>query len=138
MLLNIPVTIAPLIVYNLVGLGLLGDYRNGAIWNTDVFSVGMVSGATFTLELGYLMVLAGLVFLFIEIVKATHTSSPTIFDHAFSMLVFIIYLIEFIAIGYCATSVFFILTMIALIDVVGGFTITIRASRRDFGFEKSV
>ncbi|MEJ1159928.1 hypothetical protein [Prosthecomicrobium sp. N25] len=137
MLMNIPFTVAPLIVYNLVGLGLLGDYRNGAVWATDILNVTMVSGATFTLELGYLMVLAGLVFLFVEIVKATHTSSPTIFDHALSMVVFIIYLIEFIAIGYCATSVFFTLTMIALIDVVGGFTITIRSARRDFGFEKA-
>ena len=137
MLRNIPFTIVPLIVYNLVGIGLVGDHRNGAIWNEDILTISMVSGAPFTLELGYLMVLAGLIFLFVEIVKATHTSSPTIVDHAMSMVIFIIYLIEFIAVGYCATSVFFILMMIALLDVVGGFTITIRGSRRDFAYERT-
>lgn len=137
MLRNIPFTIVPLIVYNLVGIGLVGDYRNGAIWNEDILTISMVSGASFTLELGYLMVLAGLIFLFIEIVKATQTSSPTVIDHAMSMVIFIVYLIEFIAVGYCATSVFFILMMIALLDVVGGFTITIRGARRDFAYDRT-
>lgn len=137
MLRNIPFTIVPLIVYNLVGIGLVGDYRNGAIWNEDILTISMVSGASFTLELGYLMVLAGLIFLFVEIVKATQTSSPTVIDHAMSMVIFIVYLIEFIAVGYCATSVFFILMMIALLDVVGGFTITIRGARRDFAYDRT-
>lgn len=137
MLMNVPFTIVPLIVYNLVGLGLFGDYNNRTTWSGDVLTFRLVSGNDFVLELGYLMVLAGLIFLFIEIIKATHTASPTIFDHALSMLVFIVYLIEFIAVGYCATSVFFILMMISLLDVVGGFTITIRGSRRDFAYEKA-
>lgn len=136
MLMNIPFTLAPLIVYNLVGLGLLGNY-GPATWANPVLTIPLVSGAEFTLELGYLMVLAGLVFLFIEILKATHTSSPSVFDHGLSMGVFILYLIEFIAVSYCATSVFFILMIIALIDVVGGFTITIRGARRDFAYERT-
>ena len=135
MLLNIPFTLAPLIVYNLVGLGLMGSYGPGT-WANPVLTVPLVSGAEFTLELGYLMVIAGLVFLFIEIIKATHTAGPSIFDHGLSMAVFIIYLVEFIAVSFCATSVFFVLLVIALIDVVGGFTITIRGARRDFGYER--
>ena len=72
----------------------------------------------------------------VEIVKATRTSAPTIVDHAMSLAVFIGYLVEFLTVAGAATSVFFILMAIALIDVVGGFTITIRGARRDFGYSR--
>lgn len=136
MLMNIPFTLAPLIVYNLVGLGLLGPYTE-VIWENPILRVTMMSDVEFKLTLGALMIIAGLGFLFIEILKATHTSTTSILDHGISMGVFIIYLIEFITVGYCATSVFFILMIIALIDVVGGFTITIRGARRDFAYERN-
>jgi uncharacterized membrane protein len=33
------------------------------------------------------------------------------------------------------TSVFLMLTLMCFVDVVAGFTVTISAARRDFGFE---
>ena len=135
MLLNVPLTLAPLLVYNLVIAGLFGA-TPGDPWTQPVFTVTMVSDARFTLLLGDLLILAGLTCLFVEIVKATRTSSPTIVDHALSLGVFIAHLIEFLTVAGAATSVFFILTGIALIDVIGGFTITIRGARRDFGFDR--
>jgi hypothetical protein len=47
-------------------------------------------------------------------------------------------LVEFILWAPFATSTYAILMVISLIDVVGGFTITIRTARRDFGLERSV
>ena len=82
------------------------------------------------------LIVAALACLFVEIVKATRTSAPTIVDHAMSLAVFIAYLVEFLTVAGAATSVFFILMAIALIDVVGGFTITIRGARRDFGYSR--
>lgn len=136
MLFNVPLTLAPLIVYNLVGIGLFGP-GTGDPWTQTVFAVTLVSDGRFTMTLGDIMIVAALFFLFIEIVKATRSASPTIVDHAMSMSVFIVYLVEFIAVLYCATSVFFILMTIALIDVIGGFTITIRTARRDFAYERA-
>ena len=49
------------------------------------------------------------------------------------MLLFIGALVEFIMIPEAMTSPFLTLLMIMLVDVVGGFTITIRGARRDFG-----
>ncbi|MCG8561936.1 MAG: hypothetical protein MI824_19235, partial [Hyphomicrobiales bacterium] len=52
--------------------------------------------------------------------------------HALSTVVFIICIIEFLVVPEAATSLFFFITIIALIDVIAGFSVTIRAARRDF------
>lgn len=137
MLLNVPLTLAPLVVYNLVIAGLVGA-APGDPWTQPVFTVAMVSDARFTLLLGDVLIVGALICLFVEIVKATRTSSPTIVDHALSLAVFVVHLVEFLTVGAAATSVFFILTAITVIDVVGGFTITIRGARRDFGFDRGM
>lgn len=134
MLLNIPLTIAPLLVYNLVVFGILGDTSGqGETWLQPIFTVQMVSGARWTLFLGDLMIIAGMVILFFEILKATRTGPGSIVDHLLSTLVFAVYLVEFLIVAKAADSIFFILMVISLIDVVGGFSITIRGARRDFG-----
>ena len=135
MFFNIPLTLAPLLVYNLQILGIFGTTA-GDPWVQPVFTLAMVSDARFTLLFGDLLIVAALVCLFVEIVKATRTSAPTIVDHAMSLAVFVVHLIEFLTVAGAATSVFFILMVIALIDVVGGFTITIRGARRDFGYDR--
>ncbi len=135
MLFNIPLTLAPLLVYNLQILGLFGA-TPGDPWVQPVFTVTMVSDARFTLLFGDVLIVAALACLFIEIVKATRTSSPTIVDHTMSLAVFIVHLVEFLTVAGAASSVFFILMAITLIDVVGGFTITIRGARRDFGYDR--
>lgn len=134
MLLNIPLTIAPLIVYNLVVFGLLGDATGqGDPWFQPIFTIEMVSGARWTLVLGDLMIITGMVLLFFEILKATRTGPGSIVDHLLSTLVFAVYLVEFLVFREAAHSIFFTLMIISLIDVVGGFSITIRGARRDFG-----
>ena len=135
MFFNIPLTLAPLLVYDLQLFGLFGR-TPGDPWVQPVLTLSMVSDARFTLLFGDLLIVAALLCLFVEIVKATRTASPTIVDHAMSLVVFIVYLIEFLTVAGAATSVFFILMVVALIDVVGGFTITIRGARRDFGFDR--
>jgi FtsH-binding integral membrane protein len=136
MFLNIPLTLAPFLVYNLQLLGVFGA-AGGDPWVQPVFTLAMMSDARFTLLFGDMLIIAGLVCLFVEIVKATRTSAPTIVDHSMSLAVFIVHLIEFLTVAGAATSVFFILMVITLIDVVGGFTITIRGAKRDFGFERN-
>jgi hypothetical protein len=72
--------------------------------------------------------------LFIEIVKATYTSTTSLIDHGLSMLVFVACLIEFLITPLAANSVFFMIMVAALIDVVAGYTIGIRVARRDLTF----
>lgn len=130
-ILSIPLTLIPLIAYNLIAMG-----GNGTpdVWSTEVFSVDMLSGARFTMVTGDVLITGGLVALFIEILKATRIGTVSLTDHIFSILAFVAYLVEFLLVGFAATSVFFILMVIALIDGIAGFSITIAGARRDVSF----
>jgi hypothetical protein len=52
-------------------------------------------------------------------------------DHALSMLIFIICLVELLTVRQAATSVFFFITVASAIDVIAGYSIGIRVARRD-------
>jgi hypothetical protein len=45
--------------------------------------------------------------------------------------VFVAYLLEFVLVAEAATSLFFILTAIALIDLLAGFAVSLRTATRD-------
>jgi hypothetical protein len=131
---TIPLTLAPLIVFNLFALGIIGA-GPGDPWLAPLFTVELPSGARLTPTSGDLLIVGAIGLLFAEILKATRTGSTTLADHLLSMLVFVIYLIEFVAVPQAAHSTFLILTVIAFIDVVAGFSVTIRTARRDIGFD---
>jgi hypothetical protein len=135
MLATVPLTLAPLIVYNLFSLGLIGA-GPGDPWLQPLFTVEMVSGARFTPTSGDLLLIGAITLLFGEILKATRTGSTTVADHVASLVVFIVYLIEFLVVPQAAHSTFLLLTVIAFIDVVAGFSITISTARRDIGFDR--
>lgn len=125
----LPMTIIPLILYNLLMI-------MGVDLSTSLVGDGitMMSGGVWKLTWGDLLLLIGIVVLFIEIVKATYTGTASMIDHGLSMVVFIIFLVEFLLVSQAATSVFFLLMMSSLIDVIAGFTIGIRVAKRDIGF----
>ena len=138
MLTAIPLTIIPLILYNLVAV-IFPEATPGVTWTGELFGLTMVSGARWALTLGDVMVAVAIACLFFEIMKSGRTGNATIVNHILSTIVLVIYIIEFILVYAAATSVFFILTLIALFDVIAGFTITIRTASRDVtynsGFE---
>ena len=126
MFLTFPFLLLSVIAYNAI------VFMTGTTFETAVTQVPMISGAVWTLTLGDLLVMATLVLLFVEILKATRTGGNSLIDHALSTIVFIVCLIEFLVVPEAATSLFFFITLITLIDVVAGFSVTIRAARRDF------
>ena len=125
----LPLTIIPFILYNL--LILLGFEMSSSFVGEGI---PMLSGGLLKLTWGDLLVLIAMVMLFIEIVKATYTGTASMLNHGLSMLVFIAFLVQFLLLPQAATSVFFLLMMAALIDVIAGFTIGIRVAKRDIGF----
>lgn len=126
----IPLMLIPFILYNLAMVGAFGGGGTASL-DTIVTSVNMMSGATWTMSLGDLFIVIGLVILFLEIFKATRRSSVALLDHLFSMALFVVFLVEFLLVQGAATQIFFILMLISLVDVIAGFTVSIKSASRD-------
>ena len=94
----------------------------------------MMSGGVWTMTWADGLVAIALVLLFVEIMKSTQTSNRSIIDHVLSLFVFVAFLVEFLLVQGAAYSLFFTLMLTALVDVLAGFSVTIRSSGRDVNF----
>jgi|EndMetStandDraft_4_1072995.scaffolds.fasta_scaffold36532_2 hypothetical protein len=135
MILSLPWLVIAIVLYNLIAFSSSwpADALAPNVFDTELLTVGMLSGGIWKLTVGDLVILITLTLLFIELIKATRTGGSSIVDHALSMLLFMICIVEFLAVRQASTSVFFFILFVTLIDVVAGFSITIRGARRDFG-----
>lgn len=130
---NIPLMIVPFILYNLVIAGLAG-FSGADPWATGLLSMTMLSGGVWSMDLGDALIALGLIFMFFEILKSTRTSNASVLDHLLSTFVFVAYLIEFLVVAGASTSVFFLLMVMAAIDLMAGFSVSIRSAGRDVSF----
>ena len=134
MLRNVPLLIVPFILFNIGIAGLFGtDAVGGMIdpWAGSLLTVTMVSGGIFALDWGTALVTLSLLLLFVELVKSTRTSNASVVDHILSIFVFVAFLVEFLLVRSAAHPVFFLLMVIALVDVLAGFSVSLRAAGRD-------
>ncbi|HEX2592122.1 MAG TPA: hypothetical protein VHL34_11540, partial [Rhizomicrobium sp.] len=126
-----PLLVIPIIIYNLVALGggvIAGSNVQDMLSITHAVGIKMFSGDTWLFSGGDVLVLGSLLLLFVEVVKATRTTSREIVNHGLSMLVFVVALIEFITLKGFATTPFFFILMMTLFDVIAGYTISIVAA----------
>jgi len=128
-LLAFPLLIIPFALYNMIAFLLDTDFHQ------TMFSVPLLSGKSMDVSTGDILVLLSVLLLYIEILKSTRLSSRAIVDHVLSMVLFIAMVVEFIAVQRAATSTFLIMVALSFVDVIGGFTITIRTAQRDIAFE---
>jgi asparagine N-glycosylation enzyme membrane subunit Stt3 len=131
MLSSIPLLIVPFILYNMGLAGFFGGGPEGDPWATEIFSFTMMSGGVFSMTLGISLIVLALLLLFVEIVKSTRTSNASVVDHLLSTFVFVAFLVEFLLVKGAAHPVFFTLMVITLVDVLAGFSVSLRASGRD-------
>lgn len=152
-----PLILIPVLIYNIWAFGSTAagtsarDVR--AHLDAQMFTVPMASsepaaavgaGASalangmqsvqWMVSFGDLLVLLALLLLFIELLKSTSTGTAAIFNHALSMLVFIICLVEFLLHPAFATTAFFLILFMSLLDVLAGVVVTIISARRDVEF----
>lgn len=133
MVLSLPWIVLALIAYNIVAFVMGEPPANPSdVFQKELFSLPMISKETWIFRLGDLIMVIALIALFVEILKATRTRALALLDHGLSIIVFIVCIVEFLIVPEATTSLFFFITLIALIDVVAGFSVGIRAARRDF------
>lgn len=135
-----PLLIIPVLIYNIIGV-LGGGGPEGAKAVQDnmmsaALTLPMPSSAVWTVTWGEILVLIALFLLFVELLKSTGTGTMEIFNHGLSMVVFIICLIEFLLTPWCATSTFFLIMTMSLLDTLAGMIVTIVSARRDVEFDR--
>lgn len=133
----IPLLLFPVLAYNLLVLTLSGGFSavDASTRLTEpLFAVRMTSHIDWAISLGDLLLAASLVVLFIELLKSTTSRGVAIINHALSLVLFILCLVEFLLGPAFATSTFFLITLMVLLDVLAGFIVTIVAARRDIDF----
>jgi hypothetical protein len=146
----IPLMILSLIMYNALvfvsggtpdeifyGHAAIDATTNAAVREGYLFHINMPNGGTWTFWLGDLVLLVALILLGLELIKATYTRGAGLADQALSVIVFVIFLVEFLLVEKAASSLFFLLTAISALDIIVGSIIGIRTARRDIGFGTS-
>jgi hypothetical protein len=130
-LIAFPLLLIPYALYNMVAFLLGMDFT------ATLFSIPLLSGHSMAISTGDLLVLFGIFLLYVEILKATRMSSKAIIDHVLSFVLFIAMVIQFIVMQRAATSTFLMLMALSFVDVIGGFTITIRTAQRDIALDRT-
>jgi hypothetical protein len=128
--LGFPLLLIPFAIYNMIAF-----LTPGVAWTAQVATVHMMSGQDWTLTWEDLLLAFAILLLAVEIIKSTRMGMRSIVDHVLAMALFIVMLVEFLLVQRAGTSTFFLLTMIALVDVLVGFIVSIRSSQRQVEIE---
>jgi len=138
MLIALPLLLIPVIIYNIVVLsGMMGSngaLQADAVLRDPLFSIPMTSGASWDVGVGDLILFMSLILLFFELLKSTSSQKVAIVNHALSMILFVACLVEFLLMKGFATSTFFLIVVMVMLDVLAGFIVTIIAARKDLDF----
>jgi hypothetical protein len=119
-LLLIPLAICNIIVFLMPTLSL----------TAPLLTVPLVSGAAWSVTLSDMLVAFGIFLLWLEVMKARHPGTRYFTDHFLSLLVFGGAAAEFVMLPQFGTSTFFLLTLVALVDFLGGVSLRTRRPRR--------
>ena len=130
-----PLLALPVLLYN-VAAAMLADggvTAPGAAekMQETVTSISMASGALWTLSFGDVILITALAVLFVELLKSTNSRGTAIVNHGLSMLLFVICLLEFLLLEAFATSAFFLVTLMVLLDVVSTFLVSLVSAWRE-------
>jgi len=126
-----------LLIAYLIVFALQGENAASAL-SSVILSVNLFSGAVFNLTWNGILLILGVMFLFVEIIKSTRTTNASIIDHMLSALVFIAFLVIFIVMKGAASEAYFVIMMMSLVDVIAGFSITITSARKDFNMDRQL
>ena len=135
-----PLLLIPVAVYNIFAIISMlsggGDPNSAFAAMTAVqFSIPMPSpGTHWPVSIGDVVLFGALICLFFELLKSTQSDSVAIINHSLSMVLFIVCLVEFLLFQGFATSAFFLITLMVLLDVLAGFIVTAISARKDIDF----
>jgi len=136
---SFPLLAVPVVIYNglIAATGSLVNGSDGAQAQLGriLMRVPMpATGAQWLVGAGDVIILIGLVALFFEVVSSSRSDNGILLKHVLSTFLFILCLVEFLLLRPFATSAFFLLLAMALMETIAGFIITTVAARKDIEF----
>lgn len=117
-----PLLLIPLAIYNIIVF-----LMPGVAFSAPVTMIKLMSGVTWTITFSDALLTLGMLLLMLEVVKAARPGAKYFTDHLLSFLVFAGAAAEFVLLPAFATSTFFLLTVLALVDCLA--SVAIRARR---------
>lgn len=126
----------PLFLYILLAANIImwsGTEQTSPL-NIIILEFTLPSTRAIIITVSDLFILSCFLALYIETFKATRTSNHVLIDHALSLCVFVVALIELMIFPRLGNTTFLVITVAALLDVIMGFTVTLSAARRDISF----
>jgi hypothetical protein len=128
-LIGFPLLLIPFAIYNMIAF----LFRAG--FSDTLFTIQMLSKATLNVTTSDVLIILSIFLLFVEILKSTRVGTRSIVDHTLSFILFIVMAGQFMIVPWAATSTFLLMVVIAFVDVVSGFSVSIRTAQRDIGLE---
>jgi hypothetical protein len=124
MSIGFPLLLIPLAIYNIVVF-----LMPGVSFTAPVVGVTLPSQAAWSATMGDALLALGLILLLFEVVKAARPGARYLTDHLLSLIVFGGAVAEFLLLASFATSVFFLLAVMAGVEFLAGASLGIRNRR---------
>ena len=120
-----PLLLIPLAVYNIIVF-----LMPGVSLTEPVLRLTLVSGAEWPITLGDMLLAFGALLLLLEIIKGARPGAKYLTDHLLSLIVFGAAAAEFLLWPKFGTSIYFLLTLLALVDFISGVALRARRGTR--------
>jgi hypothetical protein len=117
-----PLLLIPLAIYNIIVF-----LMPGVTLAEPVLTLTLMSGAGWPVTLSDILLALGILLLLFEVIKGARPGAKYLTDHLLSLIVFGAAAAEFLLWPKFGTSIYFLLSMLALVDFLSG--IALRARR---------
>jgi hypothetical protein len=118
-----PLLLIPLAIYNII-VFLMPDVS----FTDPLVKVMLVSGAEWTVTLSDILLTLAILLLLAEVIKGARPGAKYLTDHLLSLIVFGVAAAEFVMWPKFATSTYFLMTALSLVDFISG--LALRTRRR--------
>jgi len=129
----------PVLAYNLYGALAPGGFHSRIAHQSltqPLFQMTTAPGGLWPVSASDILLTAALLVFFIELIRSTASHRIAMINHALSMVLFVVCLVEMLMAPAFATSTFFLITLMVLLDVVAGFSVRIAGAEREANREE--
>lgn len=120
----------PLLLIPLAIVNILVFLMPGVSFTDPIVTIGLVSKAAWKVTFGDVLLALSMLLLLFEVLKAARPGGKYFTDHFLALLVFAGAAAEFVLLPQFATSVFFLLTVLTLVDFLAGVSLRLRRENR--------